>query len=111
MHRRPDNSGGDLAVAVAKVQKELVTSVTGITPIESADVTFADGTTGVLLAYAMPAPRGLEICQFQGLRLDGGTLTTLTISTGKDQLTPELKEAYVKAIAFSSLFFGSSPCM
>ena len=97
VHRRPEKSA-DLAAVLAHVQGELLTAVSGISPIEAADVTFADGKKGALIAYSMPAPKGLEISQLQAMRLDDGVLTTLTVSTERAALTPERKAAYVKAL-------------
>jgi len=99
IHRRPAvGADGDLSRAVARVRAELHGSVPGLSAVESEDIRFADGAHGVLLAYVMPAPKGLEICQLQALRLDGGTLTTLTISTERAHLTDERKVAYVRAL-------------
>jgi len=103
VHRRPERDTDDLARVSARVCSELLTSIPGLSAIESADVQFQDGRRGVMLAYAMPAPKGLEICQWQALRLDGGVLTTLTLSTEKNALTPERKDAYVRALTSARL--------
>jgi hypothetical protein len=108
VHRRPDESGGDLPRVVANVQGDLATSVPGLSRVESADIAFSDGAAGVLLAYSMPAPRGLEIAQLQALRLDGDTVTSLTISTEREQLTDERRAAYIAALASARLSAGAA---
>lgn len=105
VHRRPERVA-DLSRVTARIRAELATAIPGLSPIEAADVTFTDGRPGVLLAYAMPAPKGLEICQLQAMRIDGGVLTTLTISTEKKALTPERKNAYVKSLVSARLSGG-----
>ena len=62
-----------------------------------------DGAEGVLLAYSLSAPKGLEVCQFRAMRLDDGMLTTLTVSTERAQLTDELKEEYLLALGSATL--------
>jgi hypothetical protein len=99
VHRRPLEGKSELALEVARTRKELSTSVPGISRVESADMTFADGVAGVVLAYSMAAPKGLEVCQLQALRLDGKMLTTLTISTERSHLDDARKAEYLRALA------------
>ncbi|MHC4393505.1 MAG: hypothetical protein ACYS22_19600 [Planctomycetota bacterium] len=98
VHSRPDESRGDVSRLLATVHGELAV-MPGISRIETGDLTFADGTVGVLLAYVMPAPNDLEIAQLQALRIDGDTATSLTISTERAQLSEELKATYLEALA------------
>ena len=103
VHRRPAKPGSDLAAVVASVREQLVKSLLGMSPIESADITFADGAKGVLLAFSFPAPQGLSCAQLQALRLDGGTVTSLTMTTEESHLTPGDRDAYLKALGSAKL--------
>lgn len=103
VHRRQAAPKADLAAVLARTREELVRSVPGLSPIESSDVAFDDGVTGVLLAYSFPAPKGLRVCQYQALRLDDGTVTTVTITAEETQMTDAAKKAYLKALASASL--------
>jgi hypothetical protein len=102
VHRMP-TAETDLARHAAHAQADLIKNIPGLSEIDVQDMRFADGAEGVLLAYALPAPKGLEVCQFRAMRLDDGTLTTLTISTEREQLTPERKESYLLALGSASM--------
>jgi hypothetical protein len=103
IHRRPAAPGADLAKVVAGTGTDLARSLQGMSPIESADVFFADGAKGVLLAYSFPAPKGLRVCQLQALRLDHGTVTSITASTEAALLTDAVKEKYLRAMSSVSV--------
>jgi hypothetical protein len=103
VHRRPAAAGSDLARIAASTGADLARSLPGLSPIESVDLIFADGVKGLLLAYSFPAPKGLRVCQLQALRLDGGMVTSLTVSTEQALLTDAVRVAYVRALASASV--------
>ncbi len=103
VHRRLAGARADLAAVVARTREELARSIPGLSPVESADVAFDDGVTGVLLAYSFPAPKGLRVCQLQALRLDDGTVTSLTVTAEQSQMTEAAKKAFLRALASASL--------
>lgn len=101
VHRRPAGQAASLADCVAEATKELAESVPGIGRVEAADLRFDDGARGTALAYSFASAvrPGVTVAQLQALRLDGATVTSLTLTTAAKLLTEPRRGEYLKALA------------
>ncbi len=110
VNRRPAPAAG-LAACVARVEEDLLRTIPGIRAIDAADVRFADGAVGVVLGYTYPAPRvaGVILCQLQALRLDGETLSSLTVTTTLSHLTETRRDQFLKVLVSARLAAPGEP--
>lgn len=105
VERRPAPAGASLSQCVAAIQADLVRSIPGLRGFDSLDARFADGATGIVLGYTFPAPRAADVvlAQLQAIRLDGATLTTITITTTLSNLTETRRDQFLRILASARL--------
>ncbi len=101
VHRRPVDakSAPSIEIVCGEVCAELVSSIPGMENLTTGRFEFQDGASGMLAAFDFPAGNDARVRQFQAMRLDGGMLTTLTLSIDATLLTAELTASYLRTLA------------
>jgi hypothetical protein len=92
----------DLAGLAATSCDELMRRIDGIHGIKTTEIKFADGVDGLMLEYAFPALQ-FTVVQIQAMRVDGNTLTTMTMCTEASRLTDDVHEQYLQCLRSASL--------
>lgn len=103
VHRKKAPPGSDLADLAAQTSRELTDSIAGILGLDMAELTFADGATGVLLNYDFPATKAFTLRQYHAIRLDGGIVTTLTLTTVAAAVSEKVQNEYVESLRSARL--------
>lgn len=96
----PDTS---VAALMASVCADLARHIQGLSPIETTEFMFKDGTPGILLKYTFPAHERFSVLQFQAGRVDGDVFTNITLSTEPSRLQAEETVAYLDCIASATV--------
>ena len=96
-HKRP-SQGADIEMLTAEMCAELLTSIENIEDLATDGLTFADGNEGRLVSFTFPAGKVMRVRQYQALRLDGETLTSLTLTVDGATLTDALLETYISSL-------------
>lgn len=96
-HKRPA-SGADIEMLTAEMCAELLTSIDNIEDLATDGLTFSDGNEGRLVSFTFPAGKVMRVRQYQALRLDGETLTTLTLTVDGATLTDGRLETYMSSM-------------
>jgi hypothetical protein len=89
----------DLNMIVAGVCAELMRNVSGISPIDTTGLRFADGREGSLLKYTMPGHKEFKIVQLQAMRLDDDIVTSAMLSTEMSRLNAGQLEELLACLA------------
>jgi hypothetical protein len=98
-HSKTARKGASLEELVGEMTAELVQGVSGLKDLTTAEFTFDDASTGVLIAYNLPVATGVLLRQYHVLRLDDDRLTTLTLTVPVQGVTEAQSELYVKSLA------------
>jgi hypothetical protein len=104
VHRRTLPSSASLDLLCGEACAELLSSVDQLTNLETGGFTFSDGADGRVIQFDFSAGPAATVRQFQVLRLDGDTFSTLTLTVNRSTLTDELRDHY-----FASLQTLGSP--
>lgn len=98
VHRRIVGTAAALDMLVGEICAELIGSIQGMENLRTEPFAFDDGAAGTLIVFDFPVSMA-RVRQFQVARLDGGALTTLTLTVDAVTLTDKLRETYFKALA------------
>lgn len=99
IRRRPARTGATLEQLAGEMCGELVKSLPGLDDLETAVFKFTDGHEGLMVAYDFAATEATLLRQYHALRLDEGTLTTLTLTCDARALSEELRDRWFASLA------------
>lgn len=99
VHTRKVRDGQKLQDLVAEATAELMRSVPGLINLASSQLPFADAAVGTLLMFDFSAGDASTVRQYHALRLDGGMLTTLTMTVNALGLTESMQANHVALLA------------
>jgi hypothetical protein len=98
VHRR---EVGDTALEIlaGEVTAELLSSIGGLSGLVTEPLSYADGASGVVVAFDFGSAEVGTARQFHALRKDRGVLTTVTLTLDKLQLTDSTKQKWLTMLA------------
>ena len=102
VNQRTTTEFGTLEAVVEDLTKRLTATVKAMQDLKVANIVFADGVEGVVLAYQFPFGDKSVLRQMHAVRLDHDTITTFVLTTaaalGEDQ-----ERRYLEALASASI--------
>lgn len=101
--RRAVERDSELTELMAGIAADLVRHIQGLSPLETTEFKFKDGTQGLLLKYSFPAHEKFSVLQFQAGRVDDGVFTTITLTTEPTRLSSDQTAQYLECIASATV--------
>jgi hypothetical protein len=95
---KPARAGATLGDLASETFAELVQTVPKMSKASRSEFTFADGASGIVIAYNFTAQTG-ELRQYFVLRLDRGRLCAVTLTVPTQALNETNATAFMAAIA------------
>ena len=95
---KPARAGASLEELAGQTFAELSQTIPGMKATSRTEFTFADGGTGIVLAYNFPTGTG-ELRQYFVLRLHQQRLCTITLTLPSESLTEGNARLFMAAIA------------
>jgi hypothetical protein len=95
---KPARDGATLADLASETFAELLQTVPKMGKASRSEFTFADGASGIVLAYNFTAQTG-ELRQYFVLRLDRGRVCAVTLTVPTQALNETNASAFMNAIA------------
>lgn len=95
-------TGATFEQLVSETLVELAQTIGNLKNLSQSAITFDDGGTGAVLAYAFPTQAG-ELRQYFVLRLAKGRLCTLTLTLPQSALTDANASSFMKALSSLSV--------
>lgn len=94
-HQRKAKANASLEQIVGEACAEFVRSMVNLQNIKRVDFRFDDQNEGFLVTFDLPATSSQTLRQFHVFRLDGGILTSMTLTTDALTLTEEQTQSYL----------------
>ena len=95
---KPARAGVSIEEIAAQTLSELTQTIPGMKGASRGEFTFADGGSGIVLAYNFPTAAG-ELRQYFVLRLNQQRLCTITLTLPQSSLTEGNARLFMAAIA------------
>ena len=89
--------GATAEIVAAEVLGELLQTMPGMKNGTKAELTFDDGVTGVVLAYAVTSSKG-ELRQYFAFRVDNGRVCTATLTAPTATMSPASATTLMKCL-------------
>lgn len=99
VHRRMLDSETTIEMVCGEVCAELVSSIPSLENLASSRFEFADGAQGMLVLFDFAAGDQARVRQYQAMRLDGVSLSTLTLSVDGTTLDQAQHNQYLNLLS------------
>lgn len=102
VHRRPIDPQTSVELVCGEICAELASSIPDLQNLATSRLQFADQVIGMLVIFDYSA-RDASVRQYQAIRVDGGMLTTLSLTIDGLSLDQETHAHYVSVLTQATL--------